>query len=121
MLSSPLESPEGSVLLGLGLGQGLPWGRSPWAGSWIGGSPPALGAGAGGGAVDEGATWDGEAGGGTDAEGIFMVGEGAGAEIGALTEVQTAAVFGQDTAALTGTSELGYLHIALSGLDVLRI
>lgn len=119
VLSSPLESPEGSALLGLGLGQGLPWGRSPCAGSWIGGSPPARGARAEDGAGDVGVTGDGDAGGGTDGEGIMRAGDGAGVLSGVLTgaEVQTTVVLGQDTGTLTESSLLGQLHIEFSGLD----
>ncbi len=100
MLSSPLESPEGSALLGFGLGQGLPWGRSPWAGSWIGGSPPARKGGAEDGALDEGVTRDGDAG---DGAGTLS-----GTDAGALTEVQTVVLGG--TATLT-ESVFGHLHV----------
>lgn len=100
MLSSPLESPEGSALLGFGLGQGLPWGRSPWAGSWIGGSPPARGVGAEDGTVDKGVTVDGDPG---DGAGTLS-----GTDAGALTEVQTVVLGGTATPVL-----FGYLHIAL--------
>lgn len=122
MLSSPLESPEGSALLGFGLGQGLPWGRSPCAGSRIGGSPPPPRAGADDGAVGKVVTGDGDAGGGTDA-GVIRVGDAAGMLSESLTEVQTV-VLGQGTAALTETLLLGHLHVAVeafSGLDVLLI
>lgn len=124
MLSSPLESPEGSALLGFGLGQGLPWGRSPCAGSRIGGSPPPPPrAGADDGAVGKVVTGDGDAGGGTDAEGVIRVGDAAGMLSGALTEVQTV-VLGQGTATLTEMLLVGHLHIAVeafSGSDVLLI
>lgn len=114
MLSSPLESPEGSALLGFGLGHGLPCGRSPWAGSWIGGSPPAREVGAEDWAVDKGVTRDGDAG---DGAGILS-----GTDSGALTEVQTV-VFG-GAATLTEPVLFGHLHIAaeaFSGGDVLII
>lgn len=112
MLSSPLESPEGSALLGFGLGQGLPWGRSPWAGSWIGGSPPARGAGAGAGAADKGVTGDGDAG----------AGALSGTASGSLTEVQTVVTGGAATP--TELELFGHLHVAVeafSGTDVLII
>lgn len=105
MLSSPLESPEGSALLGFGLGQGLPWGRSPWAGSSIGGSPPARGVWAGDGAVHKGVTGDGDAG---DGAGTLS-----GTDTGALAEVQTTVVLGQDTATLTESVLFGHLHVAV--------
>lgn len=110
------------MLLGLGLGQGLPWGRSPCAGSWIRGSPPDLEARTEDGAVDTWVTGEGDAGDGTDAEGIIRAGDGAGTLSGADTEVQTTVVLGQDTGTLTESSLLGHLHItieAFSGLDVL--
>lgn len=116
MLSSPLESPEGSALLGFGLGQGLPWGRSPWAGSWIGGSPPARGAGAEDGAVDKGVTGDGDAG---DGAGTLS-----GTDTGALAEVQTTVGLEGDTATLTEPVLFGHLRVAgevFSGADVLII
>lgn len=111
MLSSPLESPEGSALLGFGLGQGLPWGRSPWAGSWIGGSPPARKVGAEDGALDKLVTGDGDAG---DGAGTLS-----GTDAGAPTEVQTV-VFG-GTATLT-ESVFGHVAVEMfSGTDVLII
>lgn len=117
MLSSPLESPEGSALIGFGLGQGLPWGRSPWAGSWIGGSPPARGVWPEDGAVDTVVTGDGDAGDGAGAL--------SGTDKGPLTEVQTTVVLGQDTATqLTEPVLFGHLHIAgevFSGTDMLII
>lgn len=119
MLSSPLESPEGSALLGLGLGQGLPWGRSPCAGSWITGSPPARRAGAEDAAVDEVLIEDDDTGGGTDAEGIIRAGDVAlsGADTRVLMEVQTTAVLGQDTGTPTESLLLGHLHKAVEAFS----
>lgn len=90
MLSSPLESPDGSALLGFGLGQGLPWGRSPWAGSWTGGSPPARGVGA----EDR-----------TAVEGVAVE--------GALSDSCVAMGASAGSAAPAQSALFGYLHTAL--------
>jgi len=120
VLSSPLESPEGSALLGFGLGQGLPWGRSPWAGSSIGGSPPARrpGAedGAGDGAVDKGVTGDAAA---VDAAATMS-----GSDARALAEVHTTGVSGQHAATHTELALFVNVHVAVelsSATDVLII
>lgn len=116
MLSSPLESPDGSALLGFGLGQGLPWGRSPCAGSSVGGSPPARGVGAEDRVVDRGVTGDGDAGDGAETL--------SGTDTVALTEVQTGVMLGQDTATLTESVLFGHLLVAVEvspGADVLII
>lgn len=93
MLSSPLESPEGSALLGFGLGQGLPWGRSPWAGSWTGGSPPARGVGAEDRTAGEGVAVD--------------------AVEGALSDSCVAVGVSAGSAAPAQSALFGYLHAAL--------
>lgn len=99
MLSSPLESPEGSALLGLGLGQGLPWGRSPWAGSSIGGSPPARIGGAEHRGVDKGESGEGDAG----------VGALSGTDTGALATLTLPVLFGHLHVAVDMSSETDIL------------